>query len=105
MEYRSRQRLVVRPGQDHDLDRRQAGSGWQGFLAQELAGRAVEARRRPDLGLVFVRPETQSRLLRLRQPRYVEPESASRRQQVVDDDFRARPRYRYGQVGLPDDAP
>jgi glucose dehydrogenase len=32
------------------------------------------------------------------------PAPASGRQQVVDDDLRARPRHRHGEVGLPDDA-
>ena len=42
-------------------------------------------------------------LLRLRQSLDLEPEAAAGRQQVVDDHLRPRPRYRHGQVGLPDD--
>ncbi len=55
-------------------------------------------------GWYFVRSEAEPDLLRLRQSLDLEPEPASRRQQMVDDDLRARPRYRDGEVGLPDDA-
>ena len=37
-------------------------------------------------------------------PSHLEPGAAPRRQQVVDDDLRARRRHRHGEVGLPDDA-
>ena len=57
-----------------------------------------------DLGLVLLRPETESRLLRQRQPGHVEPGAAPRRQQMVDDHLGARPRHGHGEVGLPDDA-
>ena len=98
------QRTAVRSGKDHDLDQRQDGAGRQGLLAQDLAGRSVEARRRHDLGLVLLRSEAESRLLRHRQPRHLESGAAPGRQQVVDDDLRARPRHGHGEVGLPDDA-
>ena len=83
-------------------DARQAGR--HGFLAEDLAGRPVEDRRRHHLGLVLLRPAAEPDLLRLGQPQHLEPGAAAGRQQVVDDHLRARPRYRHGQVGLPDDA-
>ena len=48
-------------------------------------------------------PELDLVLLRHRQPLDLEPEPASRRQQLVDDHLRPRPGRRHGQVGLPDD--
>ncbi len=74
------------------------------FVAQDLAGRRVEDRRRRYLGLVFLRSRTEPDLLRVRQSLDLEPEAASRRQQMVDDHLGARRRHRHGQVGLPDDA-
>ena len=88
-----------RSGKDHRA--RQAGR--QGFVAENLAGRPVEDRRRLHLGLVFLRSRAEPRLLRLGQPLDLEPETASRRQQVVDDPFRPRSRHRHGQMGLSDD--
>ena len=49
-------------------------------------------------------PGARPRLLRHRQPLDLEPGAAARRQQVVDDDLRPRPRRRDGEVALPDDA-
>ena len=69
-----------------------------------VEGRPVEDRRRHDLGLVFLRSEAEPRLLRHRQSGHLESCATSGRQQVVDDDLRARSRHRHGEVGLPDDA-
>ena len=60
--------------------------------------------RRHDVGLVQLRSRAQPLLLRHRQPRVLESRSAAWRQQVVDDDLRARSRHRQGEVGLPEDA-
>ena len=90
-----------RPGEDDRA--RQAGR--QGLEPQDLARRSVEDRRRLHLGLDLLRSPAEPRLLRLGQPLDLEPESAAGRQQVVDDDLRAQPRHRHGQVGLSDDAP
>jgi hypothetical protein len=95
--------MLIDPAEDHDLDRRQDGAGGQGLLAQDLAGRPVEDRRRHHLGLVQLRQGHQPHVLRHRQPVDLEPGAAPGRQQVVDDDLRARRRHRRGQVGLPDD--
>ena len=73
------------------------------FEHQDLAGRAVEDRRRLHLGLVLLRSGAERVLLRQRQPLDLEPEATSRRQQVDDDDLLARRRHRRGEVGLPDD--
>ena len=104
LEHRARQGVARRSGQDDDLDERQDGADRRRFLDQDLEGRSMEARRRHDLGLVLLRPEAQSRLLRHGQSRHLESCAAARRQQVVDDALRARSRHRHGQVGLPDDA-
>ena len=69
----------------------------------DLAGRPVEDRRRRHLGLDLLRSEAEPDLLRLRQPGHLEPDAAPRRQQVVDDDLRARCRHRRGEMGLSDD--
>ena len=74
------------------------------FQPQDLARRSVEDRRRRDVGLDLLRSQPEPALLRLGQSLDLEPEAASGRQQVVDDDLGARPGYRRGQVGLPDDA-
>ena len=50
----------------------------------------------PDLNLIYYG---------IGQPQHLEPGAAPGRQQVVDDDLRARCRHRHGQVGLSDDAP
>ena len=57
-----------------------------------------------DLGLVQLRSRARPLLLRHRQSRDLEPGAAARRQQVLDDDLRPRPRRRDGEVALPDDA-
>ncbi len=75
------------------------------LLDQDLARRSVEDRRRRHLGMVLLRSEAQSDVLRLRESFDLEPVTAAWRQQVVDDHLGARRRYRQGQVGLPDDAP
>ena len=67
-------------------------------------GDAWKVGRWHDLGLVFVRSQTQSHLLRHRQPWNVESYPAARRQQVVDDDLRARCRYRRGEMGVSNDS-
>ena len=48
-------------------------------------------------------PTAQPGVLRVGQSLDLEPEAASRRQQVVDDDLGPRRRYRHGAMGLPDD--
>ena len=75
------------------------------FEPEDLAGRSVENRRRLHMGLAVLRSGFEPRLLRFGQSLDLESEAASGRQQVVDDDLRARRGYRHGQVGLPDDAP
>lgn len=74
------------------------------LVAQNLEGRPMENRRRHHLGLVQLRSGDQFDVLRQRQPEHMESAPAARRQQVVDDDFRARPRHRRSQMGLPNDA-
>ena len=73
------------------------------FQPEDLGGRSVEDRRRRHLGLAVVRSEAQPDLLRVRQSLHLEPGAAAGRQQVVDDDLRARRRYRHGEMGLSDD--
>ncbi len=60
----------------------------KGLVAGDLGRRPVEAGRRLHLGLVLLRPQAEPRLLRLGQSLDLEPEAASRRQQVVDDHLR-----------------
>ena len=55
-------------------------------------------------GWYLLRSQAEPGLLRLGQSLDLEPEAAPRRQQMVDDDLRARPGHRHGQMGLPDDA-
>ena len=55
-------------------------------------------------GWISYDPGAEPRLLRIGQSLDLEPETASRRQQVVDDDLGAQSGHRRGQVGLPDDA-
>ena len=69
----------------------------------DLGRRSVEDRRRRHLGLVFLRSRVEPGLLRFRQSLDLEPGAAPRRQQLVDVDLGARPRYRQGQMDLPDD--
>ena len=57
LQHRSGHRDADRSGQDDDLDRRQDGAGRQGLVAEDLAGRPVEARRRHHLGLVRYDPK------------------------------------------------
>ncbi len=64
------------------------------FQLENLEGRPVETGRRLHLGLVFLRSRPQSGLLRQRQPLDLEPETASGRQQIVDDHLRPQSRYR-----------
>ncbi len=85
-------------------DHRARQAGRQGFQPEDLARRSVEDRRRRDLGLDLLRSRAQPDLLRFGQSLDLEPEAASRRQQVVDDDLGAQSGHRRGQVGLPDDA-
>ena len=75
------------------------------FEPQDLGGGSMENRRRLDLGLVFLRPRTQSDVLWHGQPIDLESDAAARRQSLVDDHLRPRRRHRQGQVGLSDDAP
>ena len=63
-----------------------------------------KTRRRHDVGLVQLRQGAEPAVLRHGQSVDVESGAAARRQQVVDDDLRARRRYRHGEVGVPDDA-
>ena len=71
---------------------------------EDVAGRAVEERRRQHLGLVRVRPRPQPALLLHRQPRHLESLGAPGRRQVVDDHLRQESRHGHGEVGLSDDA-
>jgi hypothetical protein len=59
------------------------------LVAEDVAGRPVEDRRRHHLGLVQLRQGAQPAVLRHRQPVDLEPGAAPGRQQVVDDDLRA----------------
>ena len=77
------------PGRSRE-DHRPRQAGRQGFQHQDLAGRPVEDRRRLHMGLAVLRSRAEPRLLRLRQSLDLEPEAASRRQQVVDDHLRAQ---------------
>ena len=52
---------------------------------QDLGRRSVEDRRRLHLGLAVLRSRAEPDLLRLGQSLDLEPEAASRRQQMVDD--------------------
>ena len=55
-------------------------------------------------GWYSVRSGAEPDILRVGQPLDMESDAAARRQQVVDDDLRARCRHRHGEVGLSDDA-
>src|SRR3546814_20910646 len=51
----------------------------RGLQPEDLGRRPVEAGRRRSLGLAVLRSRIEPRLLRLRQPRYLEPGAASGR--------------------------
>ena len=70
---------------------------------EHLGRRAVEARRRHDLGLVHLRPRAQSRVLRHRQSGYLESHRAPRRQPLEHGLVRTRRGHGYGEMGVSDD--
>ena len=69
LQHRAGRRDADRSRQDDDLDRRRDEAGRQGLVAEDLAGRSVEDRRRHDLGLVQLRQGAQPAVLRHRQSR------------------------------------
>ena len=90
---RDRQRRQDRQAGVADVQHRPRGRSRVPRLGRDLEGRRVEARRRHHVGLVQLRPRAEPDLLRHRQPGIVESRSASRRQQVLDDDLRAQSRH------------